>query len=72
MSVERVSAMFLQLLLQTVVSSLPNSVQKIALKEVDFTGNCFDVVSSYLRRYVSYDRAGALTCLSITRTQQSQ
>lgn len=52
------------------ISSLSDVVQKITIREVDFTGNCFYVFFTLLTRYVRYGRCSNLGSMTITRTCQ--
>ena len=67
LQIERVSDTFLQLFFYTVISSLNDMVQKITLKEVDFSGNCFYIFFTLLSRYVRYGRCNHLMSMTITR-----
>ena len=60
LQIERVSDTFL-------ISSLNDMVQKITLKEVDFSGNCFYIFFTLLSRYVRYGRCNHLMSMTITR-----
>ena len=67
LQIEWVSDTFLQLFFYTVISSLNDMVQKITLKEVDFSGNCFYIFFTLLSRYVRYGRCNHLMSMTITR-----
>ena len=62
-----ISDMCLQLYFNFVLTSAVNTVEKIALKDVDLGGNVFVIVLRILYRYVSYNRCDNLTSLSFIR-----
>ena len=61
------SDMCLQLYFNFVLTSVVNTVEKIALKDVDLGGNVFAIVLRILYRYVSYNRCNNLASLSFIR-----
>lgn len=60
---DKVSSSFLQLYLNTMVSSL-RDVEKISFKNVPLSRNQFLMVISYIRRFIEYGRCEKLTCLN--------
>ena len=60
----------MQLYLYTVTESIDDGLQRLSIRDVDFSGNCGAVFMSLFTQYVRYGRCQKLSSLTLSRTRR--
>ena len=57
----------MQLYVYTVIESIDDGLQRLSIRDVDFSGNCGTVFMSLFAQYVRYGRCRKLSSLTLSR-----
>ena len=61
----------MQLYLYTVTESIDDGLQRLSIRDVDFSGNCGAVFMSLFAQYVRYGRCQKLNSLTLSRKRRT-